>query len=91
LLAGAEDNPVGGVAFKSRSLVFTISAAFWLRSTKGLPNAVEAAKFILLHGKHAGLYDMQNISEHVSQMKFGREEELVDFLACLRDWVSQWP
>lgn len=91
LLAESEENSVDEIAVKSRLLVFTTSAAYWLRSTKGLPDAVEAARLILLHGEDEGFYHAQNISEHMDQMEFGREAELVDFLACWGDWVSQGP
>jgi hypothetical protein len=91
LLAESEENSVDEIAVKSRLLVFTISAAYWLRSTKELPDAVEAARLILLHGEDDGFYHAQNISEHMDQMDFGREAELVDFLACWGDRVNQGP
>jgi hypothetical protein len=75
------------VSVSSKGLVFTISAAYWLRSNRFSPHSEQAAFCILLGGEQGGLYDAQSISEHMNEMKFGDQDELINFLACWRDWV----
>jgi hypothetical protein len=76
----APQHSMRSVQGNMRLLVFTISTAFWLRSTNNLPWSESAAAHILRSGEREDLFEAEAISHRLNQMVLGDEKQLVSLL-----------